>query len=239
MNILITGGSKGIGAAVVKKLAADAGNKVYFTYANSAAAAKELAAASNNITALHCDYTNTASVDELVAKIPGLDLDILINNAYPVFYQQYFHKMEDADILNSFGVNVLPVIKITKAAIPGFRKKKGGRIINVLSTFILNKPPTGLSDYTANKNYLLSLSKSWATENARHRVTSNSISPSFMETDFTSTTDTRIIDQMKEAHPLKALVTPDEVADAVLFFCHCSPHINGVNLPINAAEDLL
>jgi 3-oxoacyl-[acyl-carrier protein] reductase len=91
----------------------------------------------------------------------------------------------------------------------------------------------------ANKNYLLSLSKSWAVENARHRITSNCISPSFMETDFTATTDARIIEQIKEAHPLKTLVTPDEVADAVLFFCHCSIHINGVNLPINAAEDLL
>jgi 3-oxoacyl-[acyl-carrier protein] reductase len=239
MNILITGGSKGIGAAIVKKLAAESANKVYFTFANSETTAKELAATGGNIYALHCDFTNPASVDELVSKIPGLDIDILINNAYPAFYQQYFHKMEDADIMNSFSVNILPVIKITKAAIPGFRKKKGGRIINILSTFILNKPPTGLSDYTANKNYLLSLSKSWATENAKHRITSNSISPSFMETDFTSATDSRIIEQIKEAHPLKTLVTPEEVADAVLFFCHCSPHINGVNLPINAAEDLL
>jgi NAD(P)-dependent dehydrogenase (short-subunit alcohol dehydrogenase family) len=239
MNILITGGAKGVGASVVRKLAESPSNTVYFTYAASETAAKNLADTSANITAIHADFTDPASLDALIAEIGALDLDVLVNNAWPAFHQQHFHKTDPAGILNSFTVNVLATVKITQAAIGAFRKKKSGRIITVLSSAILNRPPVGWSDYVANKNYLLSMSKSWAVENARFRITSNAISPSFMQTDFTAFTDERLIEQQIEAHPLKALLTTDEVAEAVLFFCYCSLHINGVHLPINAAENLL
>jgi 3-oxoacyl-[acyl-carrier protein] reductase len=238
MNVLLTGGSKGVGAAIVRRLAQDKTNKVYFTYAKSESAAKDLADTGDNIFAVQCDFTMPASVDALISKIPGLDLDVLINNAYPAFYKNYFHKTALPAIENSFAVNVLPVVKITQEAILGFRKKKSGRIITILSSAIINKPPIGWSDYAANKNYLLSLSKSWAVENARFKITSNAVSPSFMATDFTADTDSRIIEQMVENHPLKALLTPEEVAETVLFFCCCTQQINGVNLVINAAEDI-
>ncbi|MFZ0035366.1 MAG: SDR family oxidoreductase, partial [Sedimentisphaerales bacterium] len=127
---------------------------------------------------------------------------------------------------------------ITQEAIKLFRKKKFGKIINILTSFLINKPPTGLSEYVAKKAYLLSLSKSWAVENADFNISSNCISPSFMQTELTSSMDERIVEQLIKVHPLKRLLRPEEVAESVLFFINSPQHVNGVNLVINAAQDI-
>ena len=75
-----------------------------------------------------------------------------------------------------------------------YKKKRKGKIITILTSFLLNSPPIGSSSYVANKAYLKSLTKSWANENIKFNVTSNTISPSFMQTNFTSDVDERIID---------------------------------------------
>lgn len=78
-------------------------------------------------------------------------------------------------------------------------------------------PPIGSSTYIANKAYLEKLTKVWAIENSKFNITSNSISPSFMQTKLTSEIDERIIEQIISNHPLKKLLTVDEVAETVLF----------------------
>ena len=102
-----------------------------------------------------------------------------------------------------------------------------------------NTPPIGLSEYVANKAYLLSMSKSWAHENSKYNVTSNSISPSFMMTPLNKFEDERLVENMTKAHPLKTLLKEEEVAEAVSFLINASQQINGINLPINAAENVV
>jgi 3-oxoacyl-[acyl-carrier protein] reductase len=239
MNILITGGSSGLGRATVEKLAKLNGFTIYFTYANSIDAAKKITTEYPNTRSLHCNFSDPASVDELVRGMATLDIDILINNASAGFHKDHFHKIDSNIIKNSFETNVLPVLKITAEAIKIFRKKKSGKIITILSSYTIDRPPVGLSEYVANKTYLLSMSKSWATENIRFNITSNCISPSFMETNFTADTDERIVSQMKEEHPLKALLTTTEVADALLFYINASQQVNGTNMIINAGTSLI
>ena len=238
MHILVTGGTGGLGTAIIKKLAAGNGNTVYFTYASSSHRAGELHAEMQNAHGIHCDFTIPSSVDTLIAALEDMAPDVLINNAWRPFTTAYLHKKYGKELLSGFEQDILPAIKITNAAINIFRKKKSGKIINILSSAIIGKPPIGWSEYVANKNYLLSLSKSWAVENIRFNITTNCISPSFMETKFTGDTDPRIIEQMTADHPLKKLLTPEEVADAAFFLVNCSRHINGINLVINAGMDL-
>ena len=238
MNILITGGSTGLGAACVRHLATDKGNHIYFTYARSSEAANQLTASFENVTAFHCDFTNTESVDSFVQSLENIALDVLLNNASLTFPKEYFHKSDPIKFLSSFENNILPVIKITQAAITIFRKKKSGKIITILSSALINKPPVGWSEYVANKNYILSLSKSWATENIKFNISSNCLSPSFMETGFTSDTDSRIVEQMINDHPLKRLLTVQEVVKALSFLVNASLHINGINLVMNAGTDI-
>ena len=239
MYILLTGGAKGLGSAIVRRLAQNTNDQIFFTYASSLTAAQKITTEFPNTTAIHCDFAKVSSINDLVSKLSTLNINVLINNAYSSFQKEHFYKADPERYLKSFELNVLPVIKITQGAIKEFRKVKSGKIINVISSSVLNTPTIGWSDYVANKNYLLSLSKSWATENIRFNITSNCISPGFMRTDFTSDTDERIIEQMIQAHPLKRLLTVEEVAEAISFLAKCTYHINGINLVLNAGETIL
>lgn len=107
------------------------------------------------------------------------------------------------------------------------------------TSFLINKPPLGLSAYVAEKAYLTSLSKSWANENASFNITSNCIAPSMMLTPFTSGLDERVMENVVQAHPFKRLLTPDETADTIWLLLQAPQHINGSTLIINGGMDVI
>ncbi len=239
MNILITGGSSGLGRAIVEALTVSEEHQIFFTYNRHSKEAKGLVGSKSNIHAIKCDFTNTAEVGQLVDKIPSLNLDVLINNAYVGLAQgNHYHKTDANDFLLSFENNLLPTIKISQAAINGFRKNKFGKIINILTSSLINLPPSGYAVYASNKAYLLQLSKSWNSEYRKFNITSNCVSPDFMLTNLTEALDERIVEQMKDEHPLKKILTTDEVAESVAFLVNASQQINGVNLVVNAAKNI-
>lgn len=235
MNILITGGASGLGEAITRILANDVNNKIYFTFSNSAANAKKIESDFSNAFSVNCNFKDAESIKLLTDKIEEFDLDVLINNAFTGnFLKSHFHKIASNDFLTDFKENILPVIEITQAAIQHFRKKKSGKIITILTSALIDLPPIGSSVYIANKAYLEKLTKVWATENGKFNVTSNSVSPSFMVTNLTKEVDERIVDQMITNHPLKKLLTVEEVAESVLFLTSAPSHINGIDLVINS-----
>ncbi len=239
MNILITGGASGLGEAITRNFAKDASNKVYFTFNASDEKAKAIENDFPNAAGLRCNFKNADNIAQLQSKMVELNLDVLINNAYsgePI--KTYFHKIAVEDFATEFTDNLIPTIQITQTAITHFRKKKSGKIITVLTSFLLNTPPTGSAVYLANKAYLASLVKTWATENGKYNVTSNAISPSFMLSGLTKDVDERVIEQMIESHPLKKLLTLQETADAVLFMANASLHLNGMDIVLNAGTNL-
>lgn len=238
MKILITGGSKGLGYAIVQQLLKNTDNHIYFTYYKSVKAADNIVEENNNVSAIFCNFNDDDSVKELTNQLEELDLDVLINNATVSFPKNHFHKLESNIFIDSFKINILNTIILTQAAIKVFRKKKQGKIISILSSAIMNRPPAGWSEYVANKTYLLSLSKSWATENIRFNISSNCISPSFMQTDYNNDVDERVVEDIIKNSPLKRLLTVEEVASAVEFLVTCSLHINGVNINMNAGADI-
>ena len=185
-------------------------------------------------------FKDEDSVKQLIKEqITVLNPDILINNADSgAFMKAHFHKTPPGDFLSEFQENVIPTIIITQAAINCFRKKKSGKIITVLTSALLNIPPAAASVYVANKAYLAQLSKVWAAENARYHITSNTVSPAFMQTSFTKSMDERIIEQIKENHPLKKILTTNEVADTVFFLVQASEQVNGIDIVINAAATI-
>lgn len=239
MNILITGGASGLGEAITMKLAAEATCTVYFTYFKSRDKAKDIEESFRNAHGLQVDFGDEHSLAHLIQRMHEMNLDMLINNAITGYTKNHFHKIDGVSFLESFKKNVMPTVRVSQEAIKIFRKKKFGKILTILTAGLVNTPPIGWSEYTANKAYLHSLSKSWAVENAQFNISSNTISPGLMMTDLTRDMDERLVEMAEQAHPLKKLLTPGEVADTVAFYMRASQQVNGTNMIINSAVNVI
>lgn len=241
MNILITGGTSGLGKATVELLQKD-GHQIYFSYlANEqfTAVAKELEATYPNVKGEALNFCEEESVDAFCEKIAGWDIDVLVNCTYVGRPQTtYFHKIASEEFLKAFQFNIIPTVKITQACIEVMKKKKFGKIINIITEAVLGLPPMGYTLYAANKAYLMELSSVLNKEYTRYNITSNCILPAYMQTSFAEV-DKRILEQMTMEHPLKKLLTPEEVAQNIKFFVDASQQVNGVKLQINAGTQLV
>lgn len=239
MNILITGGSTGLGRALVEACAENLDDQVIFTYCRHEDEAQALAGRFQNVCAVQVDFCDAQSVDLFAKSLETESIDALINNAYAGNPQGvHFHKTEPEAFSQAFECNVMPVIKITQACVKGMRKRKFGKVINIITSYVVDVPPTGFSVYTATKAYIRQLSKSISKELGRFNVTSNCILPDYMQTDFGHVEDFQL-EQMKEAHPLKELLKPQEVAEIVCQLLKASQQLNGVEIPINAAQHIM
>lgn len=234
-TILITGGASGLGRAILLKLVLITDYKVFFTYFNSKYAALELMDKFPNCIGVKCDFSNKEAVNNLLETIP--EYDILINNAIPSFEQKHFHKFELEEYELGFTNNILPVIKLLTHSVKSFKKKKSGKILNILSSSVFGPPPLGYSRYTAEKKYIESLSNSIALEYGKFNIQVNCISPSFMETKLNSYLDDRFLDEMRKSTPLKEFLQPEEVAEIIEFFCKTeNAFLNGQNINLNAGK---
>lgn len=239
MNILITGGTSGLGKALVLLLARDNANKVYFTYCKNEESARAINSQLENTVSLKLDYEDTDGVSTFIDNIRDLRIDVLINNAYsgePM--ASNFHKSQPDEYEKAFITNVIPLIKITQVCILGMRKRKFGKIINIITSAVIDTPPLGYSVYACTKAYIRQLSKSICKENARFNITSNCILPDYMQTGFTKVADFQI-EQMTDIHPLKRLLQPEEVACVIKSVIQSSQQLNGVEIPINAAQHIM
>lgn len=239
MNILITGGSSGLGKALVETCAASPEHQVLFTYCHHEDEALALAGRYANVKAVKVNFTDKTNVSQFTEQIASETIDVLINNAYAGTAQGvHFHKTAPEDFAQAFDWNVMSVIMITQACAQGMRKRKFGKIINIITSYVMDVPPTGFSVYTATKAYIRQLSKSWSKELGRFNITSNCILPDYMQTDFGKVEDFQL-EQMKQAHPLKELLKPEEVATIICQLLQASQQLNGVEIPINAAQHMI
>ena len=241
MNILITGGTSGLGKATVELLVKD-GHMIFFSYLATEKytdVAKEMETMYDNVTAVPLNFCDLDNVDSFCNQIKSWDIDVLVNCTYVGKPQTtYFHKIDQEEFVNSFMKNIIPTVKITQTVIETMKKKKFGKIINIITEAVIGLPPMGYTLYVCNKAYLMELSNVCNKEYTRYNITSNCILPAYMQTNFAEV-DERILEQMEKEHPLKQLLTPEEVAKSVKFFVDAPQHVNGVKLPINAGTTLM
>ena len=238
MMILITGGSRGLGRALVETLAADLNNQILFTYCHSKDEAQALTNRFQNVRAFCVDFCNEESTRIFASSLEVEYIDILINNVYAGNPQgTHFYKSNPEDFAHAFQCNVMPFIRITQSCLKGMRKQKFGKIINIITSYVMDVPPIGFSVYTATKAYIRQLSKSISKELGRFNITSNCILPNYMQTNF-GKVEYFQLEQMKDAHPLKDILKPQEVAEFVASLLKASQQLNGVEIPINAAQHM-
>lgn len=214
---LVTGASRGIGAAIAKELAA-AGATVVVNYASSPAAAEavvaEITAAGGKAWAQQANVADEEQVDGLVKAVLEKEgrLDVLVNNA-GITRDGLLMRMKSADWQSVIDLNLTGVFLCTRAVSRSMLKARSGRIINITSVVGLMGNP-GQANYSAAKAGVIGLTRSSAAEFASRGVTVNAVAPGFIESDMTAELDKEPI---LAAIPLGRMGQPGEVASAVRF----------------------
>ena len=211
MITVITGGSRGIGAAAVRAFTA-AGHQVYFLYHHSQQAA-ELLCRETGAVALQADVADGAAVQAAFAQIPTVDH--LICNAGIAHYG-LISDISEAQWDRLFAVNVKGIYHCVRAALPHFLRRQAGTILTVSSMW----GQAGASceaAYSATKGAVIALSKSLAKELAPSGVRVNCIAPGVIQTQMLSNLDAQALQDLAEQTPLCRLGTPEDVAQAMVF----------------------
>jgi 3-oxoacyl-[acyl-carrier protein] reductase len=216
---LVTGGSRGIGAAIALKLAAEGARVVLSYAANKEAADKvvaEIKALGSQAVAVKANVTSAQDSAAVVAEITKVfgKIDILVNNA-GVFEMGPIDAIEVEQFDRLFDVNVRGVIATTIAALPHIND--GGRIINI-SSGAADATMTGASLYSATKSALDTLSRIWAQDLGKRQITVNSVSPGVTVTDmFKAGIPEEGHQYMIDKTALGRLGQPEDIADVVAF----------------------
>ena len=234
---IITGGSRGIGKAIVEVFVKQGAN-VAFTYSSSSEAAKiiesELSTSNVKVKSYKSDASNFEEAQELAAAVLEEfgSIDILINNA-GITKDNLLMRMSEEDFDRVIQVNLKSVFNMTKAVQRTMLKQRKGSIIN-MSSVIGVKGNAGQSNYAASKAGILGFTKSMAIELGSRNIRSNAIAPGFIVTEMTDQLGEDTIKQYFEAIPLKRGGTPEEIANICVFLgSDMSSYITGQVLNVD------
>lgn len=231
-TVLITGGSRGIGRAMVK-LFSERGCSVAFTYNSSESSAAELSSMTGAI-AIKADSASEQEVKDAVkiAEKKLGNIEILINNA-AVSSFSLFTDITLEEWNKTFAVNVNGAFLYSRELLPNMIKNKHGRIINVSSMWGI----TGSScevHYSATKAALIGMTKALAKEVGPSGITVNCIAPGVIDTDMNKSISDEDMEVLKQDTPLMRIGTPEEVAEAAFFLSgESAAFITGAVLNVN------
>jgi len=217
---LVTGGSRGIGRAIVERLAGD-GVDVVFFYRGNAEAAREVvdavAAAGGKAESMQVDVTDATAVNEAVDRVITSRgrIDVLVNNA-GVVRDNLLALLDDADIRTVLDTNIGGVFNVTRAVVPHMISKRSGRIVN-LSSVAGEKGGRGQSNYAASKGAINAFTRAMAVELASRKISVNCVAPGVIETEMSQQVRDLAGDDVKARILLRRYGQAQDVAHAVWF----------------------
>ncbi|MGC8472907.1 MAG: 3-oxoacyl-ACP reductase family protein [Candidatus Dormibacteria bacterium] len=212
---LVTGGGKGIGAAVARELAA-MGAEVVINFRADRESAESVAAEIPGARLQRADVGDPAQVAELFAG--SGPFDVVVNNA-GILRDRLLLRMSAEDWDQVLRTDLSAAFHVTKAAVPQMMKSRWGRIVNVTSIVGLGGNP-GQANYAAAKAGLVGLTKSVAKELGTRGITCNAVAPGYVRTDLTSSSlSEEMLKELVRLTPLRREGTAAEIAAAVAFLC--------------------
>ncbi|UUX94569.1 SDR family NAD(P)-dependent oxidoreductase [Aquabacterium sp. J223] len=237
---LVTGGSRGIGAAIVRRLAQD-GADVVFSYSNSAARAQavsaEVESLGRRVLAVRADQANAAEVRQLVQTAHQAmgRLDILVNSA-GVFVTGLVDDpaVDLAALERQIDINIKGVVAAVRAAAPVL--SEGGRIVSIGTTGATHIAFPGVADYVASKAAVAAYTRGWSRDLGPRGITVNVIQPGAINTEM-NPQDSAFADQLRAMTSLGRYGQPEEIAGAVAFLAGPDArYITGATLNVDGGQ---
>jgi NAD(P)-dependent dehydrogenase (short-subunit alcohol dehydrogenase family) len=220
---IVTGGGRGIGKAITKRLAEAGANVVIASrkMENLRTTADEYASMPGKI---HCVECHVGKVDQLQHLIAETEktfgpADILVNNSATNIGQGPALDVTDDMFAKMFEINVVSALRLIRLTVPKMiERKTGGSIVNIASIAGLRPQPGGLL-YSATKAALIMMTRNWAAEFGKHNVRVNAIAPGLIETDFSEYfwKNEQHVKQLEAKQPIPRVGAPDEVGGMALY----------------------
>ncbi len=214
--VLVTGGTRGIGKAVVKKFSS-LGAKIAFNYLHSEDKALELSKELSESFYFKADVSNFKEVKDLVKKILEKwgQIDIVVNNA-GITKDKLLLMMKESDWDSVINTNLKGVFNVTKAVYKPMAKRRAGNIINI-SSIVGIMGNAGQANYAASKAGVIGFTKSIAKELASRGIRVNAVAPGLINSDMTDKLPDDLKKMYKEIIPMHRFGEPEEVANVVAF----------------------
>jgi len=236
---LVTGGTRGIGAAITRMLAEN-GARVAAGYSRGAETAQALQRQVGDAVSIHQGRVDAPEdgarvVREVLERFGRIDY--LVNNA-GITIDKTLRKMSVEDWQNVLNVNLFGAFCMTKAVLEHMIERGSGRIVNI-SSVIGQTGNVGQANYAASKAGLFGFTKSLALEMARRGITANVVAPGFIETEMVAAMPKQVLEAVIERVPQRRLGQPDEVARVVCFLLEdASSYITGAVYDVNGGLEM-
>jgi NAD(P)-dependent dehydrogenase (short-subunit alcohol dehydrogenase family) len=233
---LVTGSSRGIGAAIARELASQ-GARVIVNHRDSEGRANivadDIKAAGGEACVACGDVSDCAAVTQMFDRLSerGEHVDVLVNNA-GILRDRTFTKSTPEDWGRVLAVNLQGAVNATAAAVPGMISRGYGRIVNI-SSFVGQAGNFGQTNYAASKAGLIGFTRALALELARHGITVNAVCPGFTATDMWNSIPEDVKNKLLERIPLRRVGQPTEVAAMVRFLVAEGDYVTGQTLNVN------
>lgn len=241
MNVLLTGGSRGIGRAAARALH-EAGASVFFTYNRESeqanALCKELG---SRAWAQQCDVADHAALPALVDAALGKmgSIDVLVNNAAIFAENPFFGTDYDSwrkGWQHTFDVNLFGAANLTFLVLQHMRERKHGKILNIVSR-AAHRGELTFADYGASKAALTNLTKSIARSCSKDGIVAIAIAPGFIETDMAAPDLEERGEELAAEVPMGYVGKPEEVATIIAFFASdAANYANGATIDVNGGS---
>lgn len=242
-NVLVIGGTGGIGAEVIRALIKN-DMKVCTTYYKNKDMAEKMALEfkENDFSVYQMDLTDEMSVNNAFQKIMEKyrTIDVVVFAATIPTKNRQLLSLEWEDFQKHIDIQTKGLFYVTKSLMDQIKGNYRTKFIVILTEYCIGKPPSGLSDYITAKYSLMGLAKSMASELAKYSTTVNMISPGMTETNLISNLPPKLIEITAQNNPLKRIAMPKDIAGAVLFLASDdSAYINGANIVVNGGRVML
>lgn len=224
-TVLVTGSSRGLGAAIVKTLAQQ-GFKVVINYYKSEGAAKELVSqiGKEHAIAICADVTNRTEVDAMIQKATEYfgQIDVVVNNALVDFKfdpskQKSFTELTWEDYQKQLDGTLKAAFNVAQSVMPQFMERRKGSMISI-GTNLYQNPVVPYHEYTTAKAGLIGFTRNIASELGQYGIKANMVSGGLLKTtDASSVTTPEVFDLIAQSTPLKKVTTPEDVANMVAY----------------------